>query len=431
MLSPSSRSFFLPSRPQAFLVGLMVAATCGAGGGPELFAQQSVAGPMPRRAESSARVSQQGPRATATASKAAATASKAASKRGEKAGASGATTTAARSRGLADASVAASKVRQTSATVSADGGVVLAGGALANADCRQCGRQDCGKCRPVKDRLAIHCNGLCEQGGCPAHCPVRPDQFGYYATRWRSWPGQGGKQVGQFDPATTPAVPPRSEVPGMEDELALPSQRDDAAPDEQEEEEEEAMADADDPATDDDDRAAGDAEPAEGELEGNLPDGAAVAPSAPESGDPEAKSGGNSVTPSSTPSSTPAGTPAEASGPRDVLETSGAEAARPAGALTDGAWSNWSRSSLADPKQAPPGNIVRTSGPAEMAEVERFTIDRRDGSKLRSPAQRMVEGSDRAVGRWRAKTAAPVEASGEAAADSLRGVTAQPGNPLR
>ena len=128
---------------------------------------------------------------------------------------------------------------------------------------------------------------------------------------------------------------------------------------------------------------------------------------------------------------TPSNTPSKANGPRDVpLETSGAEATRPAGALTDGAWSNWSRASVADRKQAPPGSVVRTSGPAETTDVE-GSDDRRDGSKLRSPAQRMVEGSERAVGRWRAKAAAPAEASGTAAANPLRGVTAQPGNPLR
>ncbi len=421
MIPPSSRSFCLPSRPRAFLVGLLLAATFGAGGGPELFAQQSAPGTTPRRVESSARTSKQGQRAAATASNATA-------KRWAQVGASGAATTAARGRSPAVARAAASEVRQTSATVSADGGVVLAGGVMANADCRQCGQQGCGKCRPVGDRLGLHCNGLCEQGGCPAHCPVRPDQFGYYATRWRSWPGQGVKQVGHFDPATTPVVPPRSEVPGMEDELALPSQRDEAAPDE-EEEEEEAMADAEDDAGGKSDAAAGDAEPAAGAdsasgPEGVLPEGGASAPSASESEDTEAKSGDKNATPSNAPS--------KASGPRDVpLETSGAEAARPAGALADSAWSNWSRSSLADPKQAPPGSVVRTSGPAETTEVEGSSDDRRDGSRIRSPAQRMVEGSERAVGRWRAKAAASAEASSEAVANPLRGVTAQPGNPLR
>jgi hypothetical protein len=246
---------------------------------------------------------------------------------------------------------------------------------------------------------------------------VRPDQFGYYATRWRSWPGQGVKQVGHFDPATTPAVPPRSEVPGMAEELALPGQSDEAAPDEEEEEEEaEAMADVEDDAAGkaagEDDAATGDAKPAEG------------AERSSESEDLEKKSGDKGATPANTPSA--------ASGPLDVpLETSGAETSRPAGALTDGAWSNWSRSSLADLKQAPAGSVVRTSAPAETTEAEGSSDDRRDGVKLRSPAQRMVEGSDRAVGRWRAKATAPVEASGEVAANPLRGVTAQPGNPLR
>lgn|GEM_PF-1062348 len=410
MTHPSSRTLSLPSRSRAILAGLVVAATFVASGSPESFAQQSAPGSTPRRAESSARAPKQGQRAAATASNTGA-------KRGAQGGASGAATTAARIRLPAGARTAASGVRQTSATVSADGGVVLAGGAMANADCRQCGRQDCGKCRPAGDRLGLHCNGLCEQGGCPAHCPVRPDQFGYYATRWRSWPGQGVKQVGHFDPATTPAVPPRSEVPGMAEELALPGQSDEAAPDEEEEEEEaEAMADVEDDAAGkaagEDDAATGDAKPAEG------------AERSSESEDLEKKSGDKGATPANTPSA--------ASGPLDVpLETSGAETSRPAGALTDGAWSNWSRSSLADLKQAPAGSVVRTSAPAETTEAEGSSDDRRDGVKLRSPAQRMVEGSDRAVGRWRAKATAPVEASGEVAANPLRGVTAQPGNPLR
>jgi hypothetical protein len=199
----------------------------------------------------------------------------------------------------------------------------------------------------------------------------------------------------------------------MEDELALPGQRDEAAPEEEEEEEEEeAMADAEDDAGGKNDAAAGDATPAEG------------AKGAPKSEDVEEKSGDEATA--------PANTPAKASGPLDVpLETSGAEKPRAAGALTDGAWSNWSRSSLADPKQAPPGSVVRTSAPAETTEAEGSSDDRRDGAKLRSPAQRMVEGSDRAVGRWRAKAATSAEASSEAAANPLRGVTAQPGNPLR
>jgi len=98
------------------------------------------------------------------------------------------------------------------------GGVVLAGGVGATADCEHCGRRGCGHCRAAGGRLGLHCNGRCDAGTCPAHCPVRPDQFGYYATRWRSWPGQGVKQVSHFDPATTPVIPPMSEVPGMEDE---------------------------------------------------------------------------------------------------------------------------------------------------------------------------------------------------------------------
>lgn len=100
-------------------------------------------------------------------------------------------------------------------------GVVQAGASLVSVDCRRCGRRGCNECRTAGGRLGLPCNGRCEAGGCPAHCPVKPDQFGYYATRWRNWPGQGVRQVSHFDPATTPVVPPRSMVPPVEEEATI------------------------------------------------------------------------------------------------------------------------------------------------------------------------------------------------------------------
>ena len=406
--SPSTRS--RQARPWVFLAGLTAAAIFGIAAAAPLCAQQPAAGSAPRRAAAPP----QGQRAVAATAPA---------KRSGKGTATAAAATATRSRAKAGARPAASGVQQTSATVTAEGGVVLAGGATAIADCRQCGRQDCGKCRPAGGRLGLHCNGLCEQGGCPAHCPVRPDQFGYYATRWRSWPGQGVKQVGHFDPATTPVVPPRSEVPGMEEELALPSLQDEAPAEEEEDEEEEAMTDGEVDDAAKDDAAAGNAEPSGGDggasgSEGGNPAGDSAA-------DGEANEEGTAA------GGKPA-TPPKADAPLDgLLDASGADASRPAAPATDGAWSNWSRASANERQPTPSGSVVRTSGPAETSEDARPSDDRRDGPKLRSPAQRMVEGSERAVGRWRAKASALGEAPAEAPANPLRGVTAQPGNPLR
>jgi hypothetical protein len=47
---------------------------------------------------------------------------------------------------------------------------------------------------------------------------VRPSQFGFYPTTWRQWPGQQVRQVAHLDVEATPVQPPRSEVPGMNEE---------------------------------------------------------------------------------------------------------------------------------------------------------------------------------------------------------------------
>ena len=75
----------------------------------------------------------------------------------------------------------------------------------------------CEQHRPVS-----RCDGRCGTGGCgkpgcPAHCPVRPDRFGFYGTQWRAWPGQGVVQA-SFDEAATPVRPPKSEVPTADEE---------------------------------------------------------------------------------------------------------------------------------------------------------------------------------------------------------------------
>ena len=66
------------------------------------------------------------------------------------------------------------------------------------------------------------CRGDCRGGACPAQCPVRPDEFGFYETQWRTWPGTGGVRQVNLE-AVTPVSPPRSEVPPVDQESrALP-----------------------------------------------------------------------------------------------------------------------------------------------------------------------------------------------------------------
>lgn len=70
-----------------------------------------------------------------------------------------------------------------------------------------------------------HAHG-CRDGMCVPSCPVRPGQFGYYGTQWRRWPGQGVIQASAAEGAT-PVAPPKSAVPGAEEESPAP--RDGAA----------------------------------------------------------------------------------------------------------------------------------------------------------------------------------------------------------
>lgn len=389
--------------PWTALTWAVVAAVIGAGEMPVAFAQQGVlrrpasnASPSPAARKGAVASPKVGAAATGQRSPA----SRAPSQRAQRAPSSG--------------------VKQTSAVVSADAGVVLAGGAMSTADCRECGRQGCGKCRAIGGRLGQACNGLCDQGGCPAHCPVRPDQFGYYATRWRSWPGQGVKQTGAFDPASTPVLPPRSEVPGMAEELSLPSQEadesidDEAVDEEQAEDDGAGMDDASAPAGD----AGGDATEPE----------AGTQPAAePPAGNrkPNAANGDKDATDAAAP-------PAAALEPIDSLldpsAASGAPAIRPSQGR---AWSRLSSGTAGTRSPAQAGSVVRMSAPVDGgASVPRERAPQ-EGMKYRSPGQRMVEEDEGSVGRWRAKAAAAGRTEGSVPVNPLRGVTAQPGNPLR
>jgi len=55
-------------------------------------------------------------------------------------------------------------------------------------------------------------------GPCAACCPVRPDQFGFYATQWRPWPGSTPLSPARSIEPPAPAVPPRSVVPDIDRE---------------------------------------------------------------------------------------------------------------------------------------------------------------------------------------------------------------------
>jgi hypothetical protein len=55
-------------------------------------------------------------------------------------------------------------------------------------------------------------------GHCAPCCPVRPDQFGFYATHWRPWPGFVPIAPARSTGPLIPATPPRSVVPDRDRE---------------------------------------------------------------------------------------------------------------------------------------------------------------------------------------------------------------------
>ena len=79
--------------------------------------------------------------------------------------------------------------------------------------CRGCREAHCRTCRPG---LHAH-HGACRGGNCHPYCPVRPQEFGFYGTQWRRWPGQGVVPVANLQEAT-PVRPPKSAVPGAAEE---------------------------------------------------------------------------------------------------------------------------------------------------------------------------------------------------------------------
>lgn len=135
-------------------------------------------------------------------------------------GASGADPTASRPAASRPAASRPAPSRSARSAPRVDHAVTPAGGAgSGQSRCSQCERPACSQCRLAEGSHAGH--RQCEHGLCPAHCPVRPEVFGFYGTQWRKWPGSGVVQASNNE-AVTPARPPRAEVPGAGEESLEP-----------------------------------------------------------------------------------------------------------------------------------------------------------------------------------------------------------------
>jgi hypothetical protein len=120
------------------------------------------------------------------------------------------------------AGVVASEKAPPSRRPVVDPAVVQAGGA-----CRGCRDPQCHSCR--HGGVHRHHHG-CRDGACHPHCPVRPQEFGFYGTQWRRWPGQGVVPASNLQDAT-PTRPPKSAVPGPDEESRGPRPGELPAPD--------------------------------------------------------------------------------------------------------------------------------------------------------------------------------------------------------
>ena len=66
-----------------------------------------------------------------------------------------------------------------------------------------------------------HGRAECRHDGCGDHCVVSPQRFGFYGTRWRTWPGTRVVQTAGAE-ELTPVSPPAMELPGAGQESRDP-----------------------------------------------------------------------------------------------------------------------------------------------------------------------------------------------------------------
>ena len=128
----------------------------------------------------------------------------------------------------------AAPVRQRQPLSRSDSNAVVHAGGTGHSACEngrcesgRCRNSECNQCNHTVSGKGSHCNGQCQTGGCPAHCPVRPESFGFYSTQWRTWPGQAVVQAAHTEVAT-PFSPPKLEVPGVDEESLLPPVKEDS-----------------------------------------------------------------------------------------------------------------------------------------------------------------------------------------------------------
>ena len=85
----------------------------------------------------------------------------------------------------------------------------------AGGGCVSCGAAGC------RQGHGAHHHAGCREGVCVPYCPVRPQEFGFYGTQWRRWPGAAVVPVSGTRDAG-PVAPPRSAVPGPAEESLSP-----------------------------------------------------------------------------------------------------------------------------------------------------------------------------------------------------------------
>jgi hypothetical protein len=101
----------------------------------------------------------------------------------------------------------------------ADGSHAVRAWALQSKDNRAASEVEVKLVRPSGQVLARCTTG--RDGACVPYCPVRPSTFGFYGTQWRRWPGAGVVPVSN-EQAATPSKPPKSSVPGPDEESLGP-----------------------------------------------------------------------------------------------------------------------------------------------------------------------------------------------------------------